>query len=74
MDLLVQNGVFSTLTQIRDNKIRTSVLAKILPLWRLIIWGLAVFVLVVIAAVVRLDVQRLQMDFDRNDRLRRAAE
>ena len=73
MDLLAQTGVMSTLTQIRDVEVNGSVFAKLLPLWRLIIWALAVFVLLIAAAVVRMDVQRLQMDFDRNDRLSREA-
>ena len=73
MDLLAPTGVMSTLTQIRRVEVNTTVLTKLLPLWRLIIWALAVFVLLIAAAVVRLDVQRLQMDFDRNDRLSREA-
>ena len=65
--------MISTLTQITNVEVNTSVLEKLMPLWRVVIWGLAFFGLVVFAVVVRLDVQRLQMDFDRNDRMRRDA-
>jgi Na+-transporting NADH:ubiquinone oxidoreductase subunit NqrC len=74
MDLLTHAGVISTLTQIKRVEVNPSVLSRLLPLWRVLIWALAVFVLLVGAAVVRLDVQRLQMDFDRNDRMRHAAQ
>ena len=74
MELLSQVGVVSTLTQFKRVEVNPSVLAKLLPLWRLVIWAMAVFVLLLAAAVIRLDVQRLQMDFDRNDRLQREAE
>lgn len=73
MDLLTQAGVISTLTQFKRVEVNPSVLEKLLPLWRVIIWCLAVFILAVSAVVVRSDVQRLQMDFDRNDRMRRHA-
>ena len=74
MELLSQVGVVSTLTQFKRVEVNPSVLAKLMPLWRMVIWAMAVFVLLVAAAVIRLDVQRLQMDFDRNDRLQREAE
>jgi len=73
MDLLTQAGVMSTLTQFKRVEVNASVFSKLLPLWRAVIWGLAVFILLVAAAVIRLDVQRLQIDFDRNDRLRSEA-
>ena len=73
MDLLTQASMISTLTQITNVEVNTSVIEKLMPLWRIVIWALAFFGLVVFAVVVRLDVQRLQMDFDRNDRMRRDA-
>ena len=46
---------------------------RLLPLWRYAIWVAALFVLLAVAVAVRLDVQRLQMDLDRNDRVLRNA-
>lgn len=73
MDLLTQASMISTLTQFKNVEVNTSVLEKLMPLWRAVLWGVAFFALMVIAAGVRLDVQRTQMDFDRNDRMRRDA-
>jgi hypothetical protein len=73
MEFLSSVGVMSTLTQFRVADGKPSVWSKIVPLWRVLIWALAVFFLLVTTAVIRLDVQRLQMDFDRNDRMRNHA-
>jgi len=70
MDLLTQASMISTLTQFKKVEVNTTVLEKLMPLWRVVLWGVALFALLVMAAAVRLDVQRLQMDFDRNDRMR----
>lgn len=46
--------------------------SRLLPLWRHVVWLLALFAVLAAAVVVRLDVQRLQMDLDRNDRAQAA--
>ncbi|MFK7927173.1 MAG: hypothetical protein AB8H79_03220 [Myxococcota bacterium] len=42
--------------------------ARLAPLWRHGVWLAALFTVLAVAVVIRLDVQRLQMDLDRNDR------
>lgn len=48
--------------------------ARLAPLWRHAVWVGLLFVVLAIAVTIRLDVQRLQMDLDRNDRAERAAQ
>lgn len=48
--------------------------ARLFPLWRHLVWLALLFVVLAIAVTIRLDVQRLQMDLDRNDRAHRAAQ
>ena len=47
--------------------------ARLLPLWRHAVWLTALFAVLAAAVVIRLDVQRLQMDLDRNDRAQSSA-
>jgi cyanate permease len=47
--------------------------SRLLPLWRHAAFLLALFVVLAVAAWIRLDVQRLQVDLDRNDRETRRA-
>ena len=47
--------------------------ARLLPLWRHVVWLVALFIVLAVSVTIRLDVQRLQMDLDRNDRAQRAA-
>lgn len=48
--------------------------SRLLPLWRHAVWLAALFVVLAVAVLIRLDVQRLQMDLDRNDRAYRHAQ
>lgn len=47
---------------------------RLLPLWRHVVWLVALFVVLAVAVVIRIDVQRLEMDLDRNDRAHRTAQ
>lgn len=46
---------------------------RLVPLWRHAVWLVALFVVLAIAVVIRLDVQRLEMNLDRNDRAQHEA-
>ena len=47
--------------------------ARLFPLWRHALWLAALFIVLAVAVAIRLDVQRLHMDLDRNDRAHRTA-
>lgn len=47
---------------------------RLVPLWRHAVFLIALFVVLAAAVVIRLDVQRLEMALDRNDRAQRGAE
>jgi len=49
-------------------------LSRLLPLWRHAVWLVILFVVLAVSVIIRLDVQRLEMDLDRNDRAQRAAQ
>ncbi len=46
---------------------------RLIPLWRHAVGVVAIFIMLAVGVTIRLDVQRLQMDLDRNDRAHRAA-
>ncbi|MFT7520978.1 MAG: hypothetical protein ACI9MC_003129 [Kiritimatiellia bacterium] len=47
--------------------------SRLFPVWRHAVWLTALFIVLAVAVAIRLDVQRLHMDLDRNDRVHRSA-
>lgn len=69
MDALTNTSTMTVYAKPSEMESEIAIWVRILPLWRYGIWFGALFLLIAVAIVVRLDVQRLQMDLDRNDRL-----